>query len=250
MSDITMKVEGADEVNALLAKLPANAKYGAALGMNRTMDEAQAKVKAGLSGRFTLRRKTFIENTIYRKPREDFATKDKLEARVQVNPERDFLSKFEEGGSKRPRGGGTGGPGDKDRALAIPVGARPSKGAVVPTKYTLKALFFGQQSAISQAKSVYGKRKGVRRTLLKRSVAQDVAVMNGKVYRIAGTKRNPKLDLLWVFKKATWIKPRLRFAKTAQEVIAARAEPNISGAITVEIMRGLTTKSAPSGGAS
>lgn len=243
MSDFMMKVEGAEEINALLAKLPANAKYGAALGMNRTMDEAQAKVKAGLSGKFTLRRKSFIENTIYRKPGQDFATKDKLEARIQVNPERDFLAKFEEGGDKGPTRG--------RKALGVPVlgGARPTKGAVVPERMKLKTLFFGQQGLLSQASAVFGaKRKGVRKGLLKASAANNVAVLNGKVYRIEGTKRNPKLKLLWVFKKAVRVRPVLKFADTARAVIASRAELNVTGAIDVEVTRGLMTKSGPTGG--
>lgn len=239
MTDITIKVEGAEEVNALLAKLPTNARYGAALGMNRTMDEAQARVKSTLSGRFTLRRKAFIENTIYRKPREDFATKDKLEARVQVNPERDFLAKFEEGGDKHPTGG--------RKALGIPVlgGARPTRGALVPEKFKLKALFFSKQGLLSQAKAIASTvKKSGRKALLKASGKSYVS-MNGKVFEIVGTKKSPRLKLLWVFKQSVRIAPRLKFVATGSEVIAARAVPNISGAIDVEVTRGLTTSNGP-----
>lgn len=246
MSDMMLRVEGADEINELLKQLPRKALFGVSIGMNRTMDEAQDAIRKRVANKFTLRRKTFMEQTIYRRPglwpNGDFANKDNPHsAAVRINPNRDFLAKFEEGGSKRPRGGGVGGAGDKDRALAVPVlgGARTSKGAVVPTKYTLKALFFKQQSKASQAASVYGQRKGVRKTLLKRSVAQDVAVINGKVFQIQGTKNKPKLKLLWVFKKSTWIDRRLDFVKTGRQVIDRRAEANVSGAITIEMTRGL-----------
>lgn len=248
MSDMMIKVDGMVELNELVAQLPRKTLFAVSMGMNRTMDEAQDAIRKRAASKFTLRRKTFVEQTIWRRPglwpHGDFANKDNPHsAAVRVNPDRDFLAKFEEGGSKRPRGGGVGGAGDKDRALAVPVGARPSKGAVVPTKYTLKALFFGQQSIGSQAKSVYGKRQGVRKTLLKRSVAQDVAVINGKVFQVQGTKNKPKLNLLWVFKKATWIKPDLQFIKTGREVIERRAEANVAGAIEIEMTRLLTTKS-------
>ena len=239
MTDFTMKLEGADEVNALLAKLPANARYGAALGMNRTMDEAQAEIRRGLSGKFTLRRKSFVENTIYRKPGEDWATKDKLEARVQVNADRDQLAKFEEGGDKRPRSG---------KALGVPVigGARPTKGAVVPEKFKLKTLFFSQQGLLSQARSIAGAKKRSGRNALLKASAKKYVSMNGKVFEIIGTKRAPRLKLLWVFRPSVRIAPKLRFAETGKRVIASRAEPNVSGAIEVEIMRGLTTKSGVS----
>ena len=236
MSDVTVKMEGAEAVLALLAKLPANAKFGAALGMNRTMDEAQTAIKAGLSSRFTLRRKSFVESTVYRKPGVDWATKDKLEARVQVNPDRDQLAKFEEGGTKSPRSG---------KALGVPVigGARPTKGALVPDKFKLKAIFFGQQGLLAQARTIAGTKKQSSRNTLLRASVKKYASLNGKVFEIIGTKRAPRLKLLWVFKPSVRIAPRLGFVKTGREVIERRAEANVSGAIEVEITRGLTTKS-------
>lgn len=240
MSDFVMKLEGAEEVNALLAKLPANARYGAALGMNRTMDEAQAEAKRGLSSKFTLRRKSFVENTIYRKPGEDWATKDRLEARVQVNPERNHLAKFEEGGDKGPTRG--------RKAVAVPVigGARPNKGAIVPEKFKLKTLFFSQQGLLSQARSIAGtKKRSGRNALLKASAKQYVS-MNGKVFEIVGTKATPRLKLLWVFKPSVRIAPKLRFVETGKRVIDRRGLSNILGAIEVEVTRGLTTKSGVS----
>lgn len=240
MSDFTMKLEGAEEINALLAKLPENARYGAALGMNRTMDEAQAEIRRGLSGKFTLRRKTFVENTIYRKPGEDWATKDKLEARVQVNADRNQLAKFEEGGDKGPTRG--------RKALGIPVvgGARPTKGAIVPEKFKLKTLFFSQQGLLSQARSIAGTKKRSGRNALLKASAKKYVSMNGKVFEIIGTKRTPRLKLLWVFKPSVRIAPKLRFAETGRRVIDARAAANVSGAIEIEVTRGLTTRSGVS----
>lgn len=237
--EFTMKLEGADVVNSLLASLPANARYGAAVGMNRTLDEAQAAIQGGLPGKFTLRRQTFVRNTIYRKPREDWATKDRLEARVRVNEDRNVLEKFEEGGDKRPRSG---------KALGIPVlgGARPTKGAVVPEKFKLKALFFSQQGLLSQARSIAGTKKRTGRKALLRASGKKYVSMNGKVFEIVGTKATPRLKLLWVFKPSVRIAPKLRFVETGKRVIDRRGLSNILGAIEVEVTRGLTTKSGVS----
>ncbi len=80
--------------------------------INKTVDSAQAAIKTSLPSDFTLRQATFIQNTIYRQPGQDFATKANLVGSVRVNPARDFLAKFEDGGEKRSISG---------RSLAIPV---------------------------------------------------------------------------------------------------------------------------------
>ena len=237
MSVTQIVVAGLEDVEAMMARLPENAKFGASIGLNRTADEVQAGIRAGLQGKgFTLRRKSFVEQTIYRKPGEDFATKAKLEARVRIHDERDVLAKHEEGGQKRPRQG---------RVVAVPIGARPTKDALVPAKYQLKTLFFNRQSRWSQVKTVATtKSKTARRRLLKRSVASDVTVTpDGRVWLTEGRGKSRRSTLLWVFKKATWIPPRLRFEETGRSIATNRLRPNVEGAIEVELTRGLTTKS-------
>lgn len=234
-------VAGLEDVEAMFARLPENAKFGASVGLNRTADEVQAGIRAGLQGKgFTLRRKTFVEQTIYRKPGEDFARKDQPEmfARVRIHEERDVLAKHEEGGQKRPRQG---------RVVAVPIGARPTKDALVPAKYTLKALFFNQQSRWSQVKTIATtKSKTARRRLLKRSVASDVTVTpDGRVWLTEGRGKSRRSTLLWVFKKATWVPPRLKFEETGRAIATNRLRPNVEGAIEIELTRGLSTSSKP-----
>jgi hypothetical protein len=80
--------------------------------INKTVDAAQDAVQAALPAEFHLRRAPFIEQTIYRKPGQDFATKTNLAGVVRVNPERNFLAKFEDGGEKQSIAG---------KSLAVPI---------------------------------------------------------------------------------------------------------------------------------
>lgn len=238
MISLGLNPEEFKKVQNLLSTLGAKARFGASVGLNRTANEVQDEVRKGLSGQFTLRRKAFIENTIYRKPREDFATKDNLKAGVRINPERDVLAKFEDGGSKTPREG---------KSIAVPLGARPSPTSIVPQRYTLKALFFGQQGLASQAKSVFKARtKSRRKLLLKRSTQDDIFIRNGVVFQAPPNHRG-KPKALWVFKSSTKLPQSLHFMATAFRVARDRLAVNVSGAIEVEVARGLTTKSGAMG---
>lgn len=235
--NVIVGAEGLEEVKRMLDRLPQNARYGAALGINRTVDEAQQAIRDSLPGKFTLRRAAFIRNTVYRKPGQDFATKEKLEGAVRINEERNVLAKYEDGGSKRPRQGGY---------LAVPVAARPTKGAVVPDRFRLKTLLFASQGRLAQAKSILNSRSGARRRrLLSRSVADDVFIKDGKVWLAQGKGRSRRMTLMWVFKKATWLPKSLGFVATGSRVMNQRAVANVSGAIEVELSRGLTTRSGP-----
>lgn len=241
---MSVTIVGLEEVQALLEKMPENAKFGASVGLNRTADEVQAGVRASLPAKgFTLRRKAFVEQTIYRKPGEDFARKDQPEmfARVRIHDERDVLARHEEGGSKRPT---------KGRVIAIPIGARPNKGDVVPVKYQLKTLFFHQRGRLSQAKAILNtKSKAGRKRLLKRSVADDVHVdRHGRVWLTQGRGKGSRSTLMWIFKPSSWVPPRLHFEDTGRDIANRRLRPNVEGAIEVELSRGLTTRSGPSTG--
>lgn len=224
------------QIDAMLKSLPANAKFGASVGMNRTANEMQDAIRQSLPGHFTLRRRAFIESTVYRKPGEDFASKDHLVAGVRIHDERNVLAKFEAGGFKTPMSGKT---------IAIPLAARPSKGAIVPQKFTLKALFFAQQGVLSQAGAILStKGKGKRKTLLKRSQANDLFIRNGILFQAPKNHRGrPKA--LWLFKPQSKLPPDLHFVTTGSRVARDRLALNVIGAMQLEIDRGLTSKSGP-----
>lgn len=122
---ITINVTGQDAVRSALKGIGRQAPYALQLTLNNTANDAQTAIRQGLTG-FTLRRKTFVENTIYRNRSTDFATKTKPQAIVRVNPARDFLAQHEDGGHKTPQSG---------RHVAIPLPAvQPDRGTVVPRR--------------------------------------------------------------------------------------------------------------------
>lgn len=100
----------AKEITQALAGLEGQIRFATSKAVNDVRGDAQRAIQDSLGGRFTLRRAAFVKRTI-KSNREDFSTKEKLEAVVRVDPEHDFLAKFEDGGAKTPRTG---------RAIAIP----------------------------------------------------------------------------------------------------------------------------------
>jgi hypothetical protein len=208
----TVKVEGLEEVQAILGLIPKKARFAASIGMNRTINEAQDKIKAGLSDKFTLRRKAFIEGTIYRKPREDWANREHLEARVRVRDDRDFLAKHEDGGLKTPSQG--------RKALAIPLNVKRLKSEIISKANRPAALLASGKAFIR----------------------------NGKIWQRVGRGKSAKLVAAYGLAPSARIRPTLRFEETGREVVARRAVPNIVGAIEKELSTGLTSKSVPMGG--
>jgi len=182
------------------------ARFAASVGMNRTLNEAQDAIRAGLGGNFTLRRERFIKDTIYRKPGEDFASKTTLVAGVRIREDRDVLAKFEAGGVKTPRTG---------KALAIPVGVKRNKADIVTKANSVRSLLASGKAFIK----------------------------NGRVWQKIGRGKRAVLKLAYVFKPSVKLAPDLHFVETGAKVINERAVPNIAGAIQVELDRGLTSSS-------
>jgi len=203
----TVTVTGLEEAIALVKVLPKKALFAASIGLNRTADEAQTAVRESLASKFTLRRKAFIEGTIYRKPGEDWASRDKLEARVRIHPERDYLAKFEQGGEKVPRAGG--------RHIAIPIDPRRTKSDVIAKAARPKVLMQGGKAFIR----------------------------NGRILVPVGRGKSKTVKALYLLKPRARIRPILRFHETALKTVTARAVPNIAGAVQLEINRGLVSRS-------
>lgn len=169
--------------------------FAMSVGLNRTADEIQVAIRQGLRQHFTLRRPAFIEQTIYRKPGEDFAKKDSLQAGVRINPERDFLAKFEEGGRKTPQ------PGRK--TLAIPVGVKRNKFDVVTAANSIKALLSTKKAFIDK----------------------------GNVFQRIGRGVHAYLRLAYVLRPSVKIPDSLHFIDTARTISERRGGENVMGAI-------------------
>jgi hypothetical protein len=91
--------------------------------------------------------------------RGDFATKSKLSAKVRIDDQRDFLNKFEEGGTRRPTAGA--------EALAVPDQVRPNRSASIPNALRPKQLGFHEVGGSRLASSTKGVNKGLRSSVLR-----------------------------------------------------------------------------------
>jgi len=185
----------------MLADLQTGARPAVALACNKVADQVQSAVRASLPGAFTLRRKPFIENTIYRNKATDFArwNQTPVKAIVRVNPERDYLAKHEEGGDKTALSGSS---------VAIPLKpVRPTFNQVVRERLRLSAL-----------RSDPNVRKVVlpAGTFLVRNVKG-----RGKAQRGART------DFLYQFKRSVRLRPRLGMMDTFTRVVERDAIPQM-----------------------
>lgn len=192
---ITIDARGLNETAEGLRQVKKQMPFALSKALNDTANAAQKDVRASLAQHFTLRRKAFIENTIYRKPGEDFATKRSFVAGLRVNPARDVLLKHEDGGAKTPISG---------RALAIPLsGTRRNKADIVTRSQRPNAL--RGKPGVFRVKDMLFKRtgKGARRKLL----------------------------ALFLFRRSVPIKPRLGFEATSERTIERQWVPIAENAI-------------------
>jgi len=95
------------EAEAVLKELKDRAPRNTLAAMNRTVNDVQRAIQAGLDQQFTLRRPEFVRRTIYRKPGEDFPdfAAGIGVAAVRIHDDRNQLAKFVEGGTKTARSG-------------------------------------------------------------------------------------------------------------------------------------------------
>ncbi len=83
----------------ILSGLTSQLPYAYSVAINKTLDAAQTAIQDSLPDRFRLRHAAFIEQTVKIAP-QDRATKTNLVGTVRINPDRNFLAKFEDGGQK------------------------------------------------------------------------------------------------------------------------------------------------------
>lgn len=174
-------VLGAPEAKRMFDEVGRQGPFALSRTLNALANATQKTVQNELGERFTLRRPDFVKRTIYRKPGEDFATKSKLEAAVRVHPDRNFLAKFEEGGTKTPRDG---------RVIAIPVDVRRNKSDIVA-------------------------KANRPRELLKKP---KVRILRDVIVQRMGRAKSAYSRVLYVLKRSVSIEPRLHMADTAKQV--------------------------------
>lgn len=209
----TVKVRNEQAARSLLTDIRNRAPFAVATACNAIANGVQSEVRKSLSANFTLRRKLFIEQSIYRNRATDFAKKGQrlIQAIVRVNPERDYLAKFEDGEQKKPVNG---------LHVAIPLPkVRPSFGMIVKDRDRLPAL-----RGIPSVRKIT--------TQAGTFIVRDVKG-RGKAFRGART------DFLYKLQRSVPIRPRLGMVKTFENVVDDKAVPEMLAAMDKALFQSL-----------
>lgn len=186
---VSIDVKDAELVQKGLEAIGRSARFATAKALNATANHAQTAIREGLTG-FTLRRKVFVQRTIFRDRATDFAGKAQLKAVVRVDPRRDFLAQHEEGGRKTPVAG---------RSVAIPLPAvQPDPSVVVPRRLRPSKL-----------------QGDVRRI----TTAAGVFLVRNRPGRGKGGLRGWRTEFLYRLKPSVPLRPRLRFLENAEKAV-------------------------------
>lgn len=167
MIELTVDIKGADSIAALLSGVRSQVPFAAALAINNTLNDAQAAIRKTLPEHFTLRRKEFIERTIYIGA-VDRAKKDNLVGVVRVNPERNQLAKFELGGEKKSV---------TSKSLAVPVFREADRSRLITR---------GDPMALKKLFQVINQRGGRLRARRKKGEPPPPVMVGGDVFLFTG----------------------------------------------------------------
>lgn len=175
--------------------------FAVANTLNRIAFDFRDAERRDIEGRFIIRRPWVVQGV--QVPAGQLARKDRLQVRVEVERKRDFLAKFEPGGVKRARGGGS---------IAIPDDQTFRRSQVVPKAKRPKAFQF----AVHRTKSGKVQFKGKDRTFI-----VELSTFEALVFQRTGRGRRSDLRLLYRFTRGVNIAPDLRFRARADQVFKA-----------------------------
>lgn len=225
MIGLTVSVDDQMGVAGYLSGLRGQIPFITALSINDTTNQAQSAVQKTLPEEFTLRRESFIKESIYIGPN-DRATKDRLSGTVRVNPARNFVAKFEDGGQKTPIGG---------KALAVPV-----------LRATNKSLIIRQSDPLSLARlmdSIQNRRGRILHPTTRKGVLRVHEDAN-KIFLVKSAKGTFIIQrignvsdgihstrVLYAFERSVPIKPVLHFEEVAMATAVERWSPNFNRAL-------------------
>ena len=202
--------------------------YAMKLGLNRTAEEIQSAQRDHLGQVFTIRRPWVLQHGI-KIGKGDFATKGKLSVTIMVNPEADFLIKFEDQTVKTPHG--------RALALAIPIDARRNKADIVQSSQRPRAFQFrNARSSVSTRTTLY---QGNNNTFLIQKPDGTGAIFQRMGRARKGGKRapgqDPRLKLLYLLRPQAHIKPVLDFYEIGKRVGDERFAINMQGMLAYAI---------------
>lgn len=229
-----------------LKRLGKQANYAMALTINKTLDEAQEKMRAGIRQRFTIRGRAagFVDRLVKRR-REDFARRDNLIGRLRIEgPEGELerakiLTRHEEGGERTTGIGHTIDPVTRvGNFFFIPTEhIRYPFSASVPRR--LFPAYLGLQPMRSIAGGSTIKTHHTRTGKLQLKGKSRTFILfspNGRPWGIyqrgegtRGKTRGYDIRLIWRFDKRITLKPRLQFYDTGRQSVHAGVPTHFPG---------------------
>jgi hypothetical protein len=194
------------EMNGMDRQLP----FAVARALNECAVSFQADERTLITREFTVRRPWVLQGVKIN--RQDFATKTKPEVRIHVDPQRDFLNKFEQGGIRAPRAG--------KKALSVPISVRSNPRTVIKGSMRPKAFDFKKVGP--------GVFKGTNRTILIQKPDGRGVILQRKGRSVAvskrqhgplmkGQRRDHALVVLYVLRPRTPVPDDLHFVETARK---------------------------------
>jgi uncharacterized protein (DUF4415 family) len=177
--------------------------------LNNTAEDVQAEQQEHIARKFTLRRPTFILNTV-KINRGDFATKDNLRAIVRIDPDRDVLSKFEDEGKKTAMFAPV-------HAIAIPIEAKRGKNDILANNMRPRALQLTQIFSKGSNRIA----EGLQRTFLIQKPDG-----SGGIFQRQGHGLGSTIHLLFKLKVTVPLPKSLKFVENATRVVNEKLPEN------------------------
>lgn len=230
---ITLEVttDNQSGIAGMLSGLASQLPFAYSVAINLTVNSAQKAIQASLPNEFHLRHASFIEQTIYRKPGQDFATKTNLVGTVRVNPERNFLAKYELGGEKTSSSG---------KSLAVPIVRLGAPNLIIQRSDPLnvKMLMASINAGHGKVFKVRKSKGGVKVTTdANRVYLAKSAKGTFIIQRTGPGQRDTRV--LYAFEKEVPIKDQLHFEDTAMAAALAAWDENWDAALqrAIDTMR-------------
>jgi hypothetical protein len=224
---ISIKVSADSVISKLTDLQNRQVPYAMKLALNRTGEEIQSAIEDHIGEAFTIRR-PWVQKYGVKIGKGDFATKGKLSVTISLNPDMDFLVKFEDGTTKRPR---------EARSLAIPIDARRNKADIVQSSQRPRAFqFHSARTSIASRTTIY---QGSNRTFLVQRPDGTGAIFQ-RLARAQKGKRalpgqDPNLKLLYILRPSAPTPPSLQFIRTGMRVGQQRFAVNLKGMLAYAI---------------
>lgn len=185
---MNIQVHGLPEVRRLLGGVEKQLPFAMAKAVNDITLEARDFLKDRNRQTFIIRRPWVLNGWRVRLARKSSTP---IAARLWLDPTRDFLAKFEEGGSKQSRSG---------RSLAVPIEARPSPRALVPKALHIRALNLRAHRTAAGKVQL----KGANGAFVVRTAGHSLILQ----------RKGGQVNTLYVFKRSVPIPASLRFYDT------------------------------------